>query len=54
MALGDWFRKREPYRKLSGGLEVKPDGSYKYDRKDKKKKCGKETVAVTKQKGDKK
>ena len=48
MALGDWFRKREPYRKLSGGLKVKPDG-YKWDRKD-----GKETVEVKKRKGDKK
>lgn len=46
-----WWRKRTDYQKLPGGLWVRKDGSYKWDRKDRSKKCGKETVEVTKQKG---
>lgn len=48
-----WPFRRNDYRKLSGGLEVKPDGSRRWDRKDRSKKSGKETVEVTKKKGDK-
>ena len=48
MSIGDWFKRTGGYRKLKRGLEVAPDGRYRWDRKK-----GKEQVEVKPKKGGK-